>query len=146
MEKLPYKVIKSDTQYNRYCQKHEDLVNSKSKSKAMRDEIELLSLLIEKYDELHNTFSDIDPVQLLKALMQEHQLKAVAIARILNVSEGLVSDILKYKKGFSKESIRVLSEYFKVGQEAFNRPYSLKISDSRLVSKRQRTGKIAMTS
>jgi hypothetical protein len=62
------------------------------------------------------------------------------------VSEGLVSDILKYKKGFSKESIRVLSEYFKVGQEAFNRPYSLKTQESRLVSKRQRTGNMVMTS
>jgi HTH-type transcriptional regulator/antitoxin HigA len=43
----------------------------------------------------------------------------------LEVSEGLVSDILKYKKGFSKKSIRILSERFKMRQEAFNRPYKL---------------------
>jgi HTH-type transcriptional regulator/antitoxin HigA len=39
-----------------------------------------------------------------------------------------VSEILNYKKGFSKSIIRQLSTYFKVSQEAFNRPYALKQS------------------
>ena len=32
-----------------------------------------------------------------------------------------------YKKGLSKETIRILSERFKLNQEAFNRPYELNI-------------------
>ena len=36
------------------------------------------------------------------------------------------NDILHYKKGISKEIIRILSAYFKVSQEAFNRAYKLK--------------------
>jgi len=35
------------------------------------------SLLIEKYDEEHNTFCDADPTELLKYLMNEHKMKAV---------------------------------------------------------------------
>lgn len=93
----------------------------------MQDEIELLTLLIEKYDEEHNSFQDLNPVELLKALMKENQMKAVDLARLLQVSEGLVSEMLKYKKGFSKETIRVLAETFKVSQEAFNRPYQLQV-------------------
>jgi HTH-type transcriptional regulator/antitoxin HigA len=55
------------------------------------------------------------------------------VVDILPLSKGLVSDILNYKKGLSKEIIRVLSGYFKVNQEAFNRPYKLKLaSNSRL--------------
>ncbi len=46
----------------------------------------------------------------------------------LKVSKGLVSDIINYKKGLSKEIIRLLSDYFKVSQEAFNRPYKLKVA------------------
>ena len=44
------------------------------------------------------------------------------------MSKGLVSDILNYKKGLSKEVIRKLAERFKVSQEAFNRPYKLVVA------------------
>jgi HTH-type transcriptional regulator/antitoxin HigA len=63
--------------------------------------------------------------------MKEHQMKAVDLSRLLNVSEGLVSDILHYKKGLSKESIRILSERFKLNQSAFNRPYKLYIENQK---------------
>ena len=59
--------------------------------------------------------------------MKEHKMKAVDLATLLNVSEGLVSDMLNYKKGLSKETIRILSERFKLNQEAFNRSYELRI-------------------
>ena len=126
MENLPYKVIKSTTQYKKYCHQLEALVAVSPKTKLIKDEIELLSLLIEKYDEQNNSFLDEDPIQLLKYLMKEHKMKSITLATLLSVSEGLVSDILKYKKGLSKEVIRKLSIHFKVSQEAFNRPYALK--------------------
>ena len=50
---------------------------------------------------------------------------SVALAQLLNVSEGLVSDMLNYKKGLSKDTIRILSQKFKLNQEAFNKPYEL---------------------
>lgn|ERR1700694_4489972 len=130
METLPYKVIKTKAQYNKYCDALEALTDGGKKSKAVQDEIELLTLLIEKYDEEHNTFYDADPIEMLKYLMNEHRMKAVDLAKLLHVSEGLVSDMLHYKKGLSKETIRILSERFKVAQDAFNRPYKLKVSQN----------------
>ena len=121
METLQYKIIKTATQYHKYCDKMEDLLDSGKKNKIVQDEIELLNLLIDKYDAEHNTFDDADPIELLKALMKDHKMKAVDVANLLDVSEGLVSDILNYKKGLSKETIRILSERFKLNQEAFNR-------------------------
>jgi HTH-type transcriptional regulator/antitoxin HigA len=59
--------------------------------------------------------------------MIEHSLQAKDLSAILNVSKGLVSDILNYKKGISKEVIRTLSSHFRLSQEAFNRPYKLKL-------------------
>lgn len=125
MDNIPYKIIKTAAQYKRYCDILEKLVESGKKTRAVRDEIELLQLLIEKYDEAHNSFHELDPVELLKGLMKEHKLKAVDLSGLLHVSEGLVSDMLNYKKGLSKETIRILSERFKLKQEAFNRPYAL---------------------
>ena len=59
--------------------------------------------------------------------MNEHAIKAVDLANLLGVSEGLVSDMLNYKKGLSKETIRLLASRFKLRQEAFNRPYALRL-------------------
>ena len=71
MEILQYKIIKTDAQYNRYCDLLESLVDHGKKTKAIQDEIELLTLLIEKYDSEHNSFDDADPIELLKTLMKE---------------------------------------------------------------------------
>lgn len=125
MEALPYKVIKSLKQYNEYCGILEDLVVVKKKSQAHQDTIDLLTLLIEKWDEEHNTFSDTDPIELLGYLMKENKIKAVELAVELEISKSLLSDILHYRRGLSREVIRKLASRFKLSQELFNKPYEL---------------------
>jgi HTH-type transcriptional regulator / antitoxin HigA len=126
METLKYTIIKSDTQYREYLNTLEGLLGKKDSSRNYRDEIELLTLLIEKWEIQHFTLKEADPVRLLQSLMQDHKLKANDLVGILGVSKGLISDILNYKKGLSKNVIRTLSRHFNVSQEAFNRPYKLK--------------------
>jgi HTH-type transcriptional regulator/antitoxin HigA len=123
METLKFTIIKNKEQYNKYCNILEDLVTQDRKE--VQDEIDLLTLLIEKWDNEHNTFNDSDPIELLKSLMEEHNLKAKDLADILDLSKGTISKILNYQKGLSKETIRKLSDYFKLSQETFNRPYKL---------------------
>jgi HTH-type transcriptional regulator / antitoxin HigA len=125
METLKYKIIKSKKQYFQYCNMLETLCDAAKKNKSLQDEIDMLTLLIEKYDNENLISKMPEPIKLLKTLMEEHQLKAVNLAEILDISKGLVSDILNYKKGLSKEIIRKLAEHFKLRQEAFNRPYKL---------------------
>ena len=118
-------IIKSETQYKAYCDVLANLLEKGGNSNNVQDEIELLSLLIEKWDAEHSTLNELDPVELLHSLMHDKKMKAKDLVEILGVSKGLVSDILNYKKGLSKEIIRILSAHFKVSQEAFNRPYKL---------------------
>lgn len=126
METLKFTIIKSQAQYDRYCKVLEDLVLEDRN----QDEIDLLTLLIEKWDADHNTLNDSAPIDLLKALMDEHSLKAKDLVDILGLSKGTVSKILNYHKGLSKETIRKLANFFKVSQETFNRPYKLKNEES----------------
>jgi HTH-type transcriptional regulator / antitoxin HigA len=125
VETLKYKVIKTLEQYKENCGLLEVLIEKSTAE--VQDEIELLTLLIWKWDHDHNTFKDSDPIELLRYLMEQHKLKSKDLVEILGVSKGLVSDILNYKKGLSKEIIRVLAAHFGLSQEAFNRPYKLNI-------------------
>ena len=124
MGELKYTIIKTEEQYINYCDILEDLLLKDNS--AVEDEIELLTLLIEKWDNEHSSFDDLNPVELIKSLMEENNLKAADLTGILGLSKGTVSKILNYHKGLSKDTIRKLAEHFQVSQEAFNRPYKLK--------------------
>lgn len=123
MSDLKYKLIKNEEQYDKYCKIHENLVFEDEEK--YKDEIELLELLINKWDRDNNTMVDIDPIMLILSLMEDHNLRAKDLADILGLSKGTVSKILNYQKGLSKASIRKLSIHFRLFQEAFNRPYPL---------------------
>lgn len=131
MAELKYKVIQNKSQYKRYCATLEALAFSGSKDPAAKDEMALLTVLIGRWDAEHNTFGETDPVCLLRSLMKEQNMKAKDLAELLDISKGYVSDILNYKKGLSKDTIRRLAARFKVSQEAFNRPYKLTVSEKR---------------
>lgn len=123
MKTMKYTIIKTRKQYNLYCNILEALIQNETSN--LKDEIELLTLLIEKWDSENNTFMDADPITILKSLMEDNNLKSKDLVEILNLSKGTVSKILNYQKGLSKETIRKLSIHFKVSQEVFNRPYKI---------------------
>ncbi len=127
MKNRPYTIIRSKEQYTRYCNDLEKLSKAykDDPSEELLDLIDTITLLTEKYDEENVELEEIDPIQLLKSLMSENNISQKELAELLKISKGHVSDILHYKKGLSKNVIRVLSARFKVRQSAFNRPYKL---------------------
>lgn len=121
---LPYTLIKSPVQERRYRERFDQLRNLAQRTRAEEEEWELLELLLRTYRQ--ECRANLGPVELLRSLMQEQGLQACDLARLLQVSPGLVSDMLNYKKAISRKSVRILAQRFGVEQEAFNRPYALK--------------------
>lgn len=120
-----YKVIKSIDQYHKYCDELERLTSLNSLSKEDEENIDLLELLIEKWDEDHYNSQAIHPIALLKQLMEMHNLNATELSINTGINKTVLSKIINNKKGFSKDVIRNLSDYFKVSQEAFNKPFTV---------------------
>jgi HTH-type transcriptional regulator / antitoxin HigA len=124
MSELKYKVISDDEQYYEYCDILEELVFSDEPEKR-QDEIDLLTLLIETWDKNNNGIPELDPVELIKSLMEDHDLKQTDLVEIAGVGKSTISEILNYKKRMSKNVIRNLANHFKIQQEALNKPYRL---------------------
>ena len=143
---MEYKIIKSESQYESYCNKLNELVKNPITRES--DEVELLTLLIEKWDAENINFSELNPIETIKALMQEHKLNSSDLSKILNLSKGTISKMLNYSKGLSKETIRNLSVYFKLNQEIFNQPYKLeneinrKFRDASLMNTKKAISKV----
>lgn len=123
---LKYKRIKSLEQYNEYCDIYEKLFSKNDTS--FLDELELLELLIDDFEKQSGSTKslDLNPVELLKSLIENSNLKPAQFANDLNISKQLLSDILNYRRNISKSMVLKLSDYFALNQAAFSRPYKLK--------------------
>lgn len=119
-----YTSITNQKQYQEYSDRVMELA-LKKQTKKVEDEMELLELLIANWETKIYQMKAKDPITLLKDLMEIHQIKSVDLVKILGIPKSDVSQILSYKIGLSKDTIRKLSEHFKLSQEAFDRPYKL---------------------
>lgn len=125
---MKYKRIHDINLYNEYCNIYERLLMKNSKKHS--EEIDLLELLIEDFDnrtiENIGKNEDMDPVEILQYLMEENKLTKAELARQLKVSRQLITEILNYKRNISKRMITKLSSRFKMQPVAFSREYELK--------------------
>ncbi len=125
---MKYKRIYNIEKYNEYCKVYEKLMMKDSEKYA--DEIDLLELLIEDYDnrtiESIGIQEDMNPIETLQYLMEEHKLTKAELARQLIVSRQLITEILNYKRNISKKMAIKLSNRFNMQQTAFSREYELK--------------------
>ena len=126
MTKLKYKKINSLEQYTEYCNIHEQLIIEDDEKYF--DEIELLEVLIEDYDNrlLNNQFKQLNPVELLRTMLENNNLSQVIFAKKIDVSRQLINDILNYHRNISKDLVVKFSNFFSMRQEAFSRKYDLK--------------------
>jgi len=126
---MKYSEIVNKKQYREYCDRHLELGNilGAGKSNAdMEDEYYILDLIIEDYHgKQTNPFDALTPVDLLKALMDENGYSGYKLSKELHISQSVISDIINYKRGFSKEVIRKLAKKFGVGQQSFFKEYEL---------------------
>jgi len=122
---MKYKKIVDLEQYTEYCKRHEELVISNYDKHV--DEIELLEILIEEFDNRNRSYrKELDPVQLLESFLKEEEISKSQLAKELGSSRQLINDILSYRRNISKRMVTKLSAYFKLRPEAFSRPYKLK--------------------
>ncbi|MCB0479088.1 MAG: helix-turn-helix domain-containing protein [Crocinitomicaceae bacterium] len=123
------KQITTKKQYAEYCQKHLEigkLLGKGSKNQDLKNEYYLLGLIIKDYtDKQENPFAKLTPVDLLKALLEENNLTARALSEEIGVPRSVISEILNYKRGFSKSVVKKLSQRFQIGEESFLREYLL---------------------
>lgn len=126
MEKaLKYTIIKTLSQYTEYCDIHESLMMKDDPK--VDDEIELLELLIEDYDQrmMDAKGEELNPVELLRSLIRDGNMTQSELAKSIQVSKQLISDVLGYRRNISKNLMIKLSNFFSMSLAAFSREYDL---------------------
>ncbi len=83
------------------------------------DYFDLLATLLETWEKAHVKWPERTPVELLRHLMNEHQMSGADLSRLLGGSRQLCPMILRGERSITADHARALSAHFGIGVEAF---------------------------
>jgi HTH-type transcriptional regulator / antitoxin HigA len=110
-------VIRSEAENERCIAVLEELDSKGNRTTAAERRLaELLTLLIEDFEEKHYALKAASPVELLNELMQANNLKQKDLLDVFG-TPSIVSEVLHGKRQLTTEHIRRLSRRFHVSPE-----------------------------
>jgi len=119
LKKVPPKVIRTEEENEAYTKILYDLDRRSSKLTAAEKELaELLTLLIEDFEEKRYRLPHAKPVDVVRFLMEQHNLLQKDLADVFG-TRSIVSEVLSGKRELNKEHIARLSARFHVSPEVF---------------------------
>jgi HTH-type transcriptional regulator / antitoxin HigA len=119
LAKFPPKVIRTEEEHRRHTEILCDLDSRNRKlSTAEKELAELLTLLIEDFEEKHYRLPHSSPLAVLQFLMEQHSLKQKDLVDVFG-SPSIVSEVLSGKHEINKDHIRRLAVRFRVSPELF---------------------------
>ncbi len=121
MQTLP-SVISSDQELERLTEEVDRLITKGIKQGNLSPEeeklLDLLSYLVESYEDEHYPMPESLPKEVLKYLMDDRELKQKDLLHIFG-STGITSEVVNGKRSISKAQAKKLAEFFKVSVELF---------------------------
>lgn len=115
------KPIKTEQDYNQALERLEDIFDAKPNSKE-GDELEILGILIGKYENENFPIELPDPIEAIKFRMEQLNFSQNDLANIIGL-KSRASEILNKKRKLSLEMIRNLSEKLHIPSEVLIQVY-----------------------
>jgi HTH-type transcriptional regulator/antitoxin HigA len=113
---MKLKPIKSDRELNRALKRIDELWGAKSGT-PKGDELDVLMLLAEKYEDEHFAIPTSDPVEAIKFLMEQNSLSRKDLEPYIGAS-GRVSEVLSRKRNLTLAMIKKLHAGLKIPYES----------------------------
>lgn len=118
---MKIKPIKTEEDYTKALERLDVIFDASIGSKAA-DELEILSILIEKYESIHYPIVLPDPIEAILFRMEQMNYTENDLANLLGV-EVSINNVLSKKTKLSLEMIRKLHQYFNIPTEVLIQPY-----------------------
>ena len=115
--------IKTEKDYEKALKRLEDIFDALPDSKE-GDEAEILSLLIENYENQHYPIEAPDPIEAIKIRMEEMNIKQKDLVGVIG-GKSRVSEILNKKKRLTVDMIRKLEEMLHISASVLVNNYKL---------------------
>lgn len=115
------KILKTEQEYNSACERIYELIHSTEQAiepdSQKGEELELLSLLVEKYEQENHYMNAPDPLEAIKFRMEQMNLKQKDIAPLFG-GKTRVSEVLHGKRALTLKMITLLNRYLGIPLES----------------------------
>jgi len=115
------KILKTELEYDQACERIFNLMhkseNTLDPDSPEGEEVELLSLLVEKYEQEHHQLGAPDPIEAIRFRMEQMDLKQVDIAPLFG-GKTRVSEVLHGRRALSLKMIILLNRYLGIPLES----------------------------
>lgn len=119
LAKVPPRVVRSEEQNEAYIAALYELEKRRKRwSEAEAELADLLTLLIEDFEEKSYKLPKASPLQVIAFLMEQHGLKQKDLADVFG-APSIVSEVMNGKRELNRQQILRLSERFHVSPELF---------------------------
>ena len=81
--------------------------------------LDVLTDLIESYEDEHESIPDASESDVLRELMSSHQLSQTTLSKGVGISQSTISAVLSGTRSLTKDQIVILAEYFHVSPAVF---------------------------
>ncbi len=115
------KPIKTKKDYNQALERLEKIFDAKKGSKE-GDELEVLSILIEKYEDKNFPIELPDPIEAIKFRMEQLGYNQADLAKVIGL-KSRASEILNKKRKLSLEMVRQLHDKLNIPTDVLIQAY-----------------------
>ena len=118
---MDIKIIKSEKQYQTYLERMNEIFDAK-KGTLEYDELELLALVLEKYEEEKFPIQEPNPLDSIRFVMEQNNLTNKDLGEIIN-SRSRVTEIFNGTRKLALSHIRLLHSHLHIPAKTLIQEY-----------------------
>lgn len=119
VRRFPLRPIQSDVDLDRAIAMVDSLLDRDKLDAGEQDYLDVLSDLIERYEDRTDPPRDVSDAEMLRFLMEQQGVKQVELSRATGIVESTISAVLSGKRTLNRSQIGKLATYFHVSPSVF---------------------------
>jgi HTH-type transcriptional regulator/antitoxin HigA len=119
VRRFPLRPIRSEAELDAAAAMIDALVERDDLDPGEVDYLDVLSDLVERYEDRVHPVGDVSDAAMLEFLIDQKAVKQVDVARATGIAESTLSEVLRGRRQLTRAQIGKLARYFHVGPAVF---------------------------
>jgi len=119
VRRLPLRPIRSESELDAAIAMIDALTDRDNLNAGEADYLDVLSDLVERYEEEAHPIGNVSNSQMLAFLIDQKGVQRAEVARSTGIAESTLSEVLRGKRELTQNQIAKVAAYFRVGVRAF---------------------------
>jgi len=119
LEKFPLRPIRSEADLDAATEVIHELIDQQKRSPAEEDYLDILTRVVEKYEEIHYPMDDVPAHEMLSDLMESNEYTQAQVSKGAGIAVSTVSELLSGKRKLTRGQIEKLAKFFHTAPAVF---------------------------